>query len=129
MGARFDLVTLDAVDSVALAAFWSAACGLAEVEREDDGRWIVLGEPTTGLRRLGVQRIVDLHRALANWSGPSKARMHLDLTCTVGEFDAECVRLVSLGAVVARSPRDESYGRIVTLADPEGNLFDLCAYG
>ena len=125
----FDLVTVDAVDSVALAAFWATSCGLTEVEREDDGRWIVLAEPATGLRRLGIQRIGGLLPAQAAWAGDRKARIHLDLRCGVGEIDAEVARLVSLGASVVRSSRDETYGRIVTLADPEGNLFDLCAYG
>lgn len=129
MSACFDLVTVDAVDSVGLASFWAQACGLTEVEREDDGRWIVLAEPATGLRRLGVQRIEGLPPAAAVWAGDRKARIHLDLRCGLAEFDAEQERLVSLGASVVRSSRDESYGRIVTLADPEGNLFDLCAYG
>jgi predicted enzyme related to lactoylglutathione lyase len=55
--------------------------------------------------------------------------MHLDLRCAPGEFDAELGRLVELGATALQEPRREPYGSIVNLADPDGNAFDLCAYG
>lgn len=116
MGAAFDLVTFDSVDPDDLAAFWSAALGLVEVEREDGNRWILLAEPN-GRRRLGIQR--GAHRA---------GSVHLDLRCEWGEHLAELSRLVELGAVVVRAPREEPYGWIVNLCDPHGNPFDLCAY-
>jgi predicted enzyme related to lactoylglutathione lyase len=126
MPASLDLTTLDAVDSEALAAFWSAAVGLTELHREDGGRWIELG--FNGRRAIGVQRIPGLAPAEAVWDGERKERLHLDLVCSLIEFDSEVDRLVNLGARELRDRRQESYGCIATLADPEGNVFDLCAY-
>ncbi len=128
MATRFDLVTLDACDTEELARFWSAALSLREVEREDDGRWIVLGDASSDRRRLGLQRITGLNLEPAVFEGDRKARLHLDLACEPDEFDGEMVRLVGLGAQPLRSARREAYGSIATMADPEGNLFDLCAY-
>ncbi len=126
MPAELDLTTIDAVDSEALAGFWSAAVGLAELHREDRGRWIELGR--NGARCIGIQRIVGLAPAAAHWDGEAKGRVHLDLVCARSEFDVEVDRLVALGATELRPRRNESYGSIATLADPEGNVFDLCAY-
>jgi predicted enzyme related to lactoylglutathione lyase len=128
MTARFDLVTLDARDTNELARFWSAALSLREVEREDDGRWIVLGEASSDRRRLGLQRIAGLNLEPAAFEGGRKARLHLDLACDPDEFDSEMARLIGLGAQLLRSARREVYGSIATMADPEGNIFDLCAY-
>jgi predicted enzyme related to lactoylglutathione lyase len=112
----FDLVTIDSPDTDALAAFWSAALGLHEVEREDVDRWIVLADGD-GVRRLGIQR------------GVTRAgSMHLDVVCEPADFDPELERLVGLGARLAAPPRREAYGSIANLADPDGNPFDLCAY-
>ena len=116
MTARFDLVTIDSPDTDALAAFWSAALDLHEVEREDGNRWIVLADGA-GTRRIGLQR------------GESRrGSIHLDVVCRVDDFEAELRRLVELGAVVRADPRHETYGTIVNLADPDGNAFDVCAY-
>ncbi len=128
MAARFDLVTLDARNTEELARFWSAALSLQEVEREDDGRWIVLGDASPGRRRLGLQRITGLTDEPAVFEGGRKARLHLDLACEPDEFDSEMARLIGLGARPLRAARRESYGSIATMADPEGNVFDLCAY-
>jgi predicted enzyme related to lactoylglutathione lyase len=123
----FDLVTIDAVDSVALAAFWAAALGLSVTESEDNDRWIVLGSAGNP-RVIGIQRIPGLAFAEARIEGESKARIHLDLRCDQESFDAEVNRVVGLGAHELRPRRRESYGYIATLADVEGNLFDVCAY-
>lgn len=127
MPSTFDLVTIDAADSGLVAGFWVAALVLTEVQSEDDGRWIVLAD-ATGIRRIGIQRIVDRGAAVARWNGADKPRLHLDLVCPPAEFDAEVARLVQLGARQLRRPRREDYGAIATMADIEGNVFDLCAY-
>lgn len=113
---RFDLVTIDAPDTDAAGRFWSAVAGLHEVEREDVDRWIVLAD-ANGQRRLGIQRGV---------SRPGS--MHLDLACDVADFDAELARVIALGARQLAPTRHEPYGSIANLCDPDGNLFDLCAY-
>ncbi len=116
MPARFDLITIDTADTERLAAFWCAALLLHESQREDDGRWIVLSTADR-IRRIGLQR--GAHRP----GGP-----HVDLICDVAEFDVERLRLIGLGAVEQQPSRVEPYGFIVNLADPDSNLFDLCAY-
>jgi predicted enzyme related to lactoylglutathione lyase len=111
---RFDLVTIDSPGTERLAAFWCAALGLRVMEREDGDRWIVLGDT---VRRIGLQR--GEHRP---------GGTHLDLACEPEQFDAEVTRLESLGARLVRPCRREPYGAIANMADPDGNLFDLCAY-
>jgi predicted enzyme related to lactoylglutathione lyase len=112
----FDLFTLDVPEPAASALFWSAALALIEVEREDDGRWIVLAD-SSGVRRLGLQR-----------GTPRGGGVHLDLRCELAEFDSEVARLCAQGASQVRPARREPYGRIANLADPDGYPFDLCAY-
>ena len=116
MASTFDLVTIDSPNTDDLADFWSAALGLAEVQREDGDRWIVLAS-TDGQRRIGLQRGAHIAGSI-----------HLDLACHPDEFDTEVARLIALGASECQPPRTESYGKIANLADPDGNLFDLCAY-
>jgi predicted enzyme related to lactoylglutathione lyase len=114
--ARFDLVTLDSPQPDRLAAFWSAALGLREVEREDGDRWIVLAG-VDGVRRIGIQRGATV-----------PGSVHLDLACDPEGFPAEVDRLVAAGAQAVAPVRVEPYGSIANLADPDGNAFDLCAY-
>ena len=113
---HFDLVTIDAVRPDSLAAFWCAAMSLVEVEREDGDRWQVLAS-ADGTRRIGIQ--CGAHRP---------GSVHLDLACSRHEFAAEVDRLIDLGARRTRADRVEPYGSIANLVDPEGNLFDVCAY-
>jgi predicted enzyme related to lactoylglutathione lyase len=114
--ARFDLVTIDTPDPRRVAVFWCAALELSVVEDEDDGRWLVLAD-SAGARRIGLQR--GVHRA---------GGVHLDLVCEVDDFASERARLIELGAGEVSPSRNEPYGSIANLADPDGNLFDLCAY-
>jgi predicted enzyme related to lactoylglutathione lyase len=116
MTATFDLVTIDTPDTTRLAEFWCAALDLHESEREDHDRWVVLSS-ADGVRRIGLQR--GAHRP---------GGVHLDVSCAPAEFESERLRLLSLGAVEVRPTRVEHYGSIANLADPDGNLFDLCAY-
>ena len=115
-GSSFDLVTLDSPATERLARFWAAAADLHEVEREDVDRWIVLAD-RGGVRRIGIQRGVT-----------RTGSIHLDLACAPDAFDSEVDRLVALGARAVAEPRVEPYGSIANLSDPDGNLFDLCAY-
>ncbi len=130
LAARLDITTIDAVDSERLARFWAEALQLNECEREDDGRWIVLGIATdSGVdRRLGFQRIAGLERSPAHASGTGKTRVHLDIRCSPDLFADEVQRLCRLGATQLGPSRTETYGQIANLSDPEGNIFDLCAY-
>ncbi|MEI8240256.1 MAG: VOC family protein [Actinomycetota bacterium] len=117
MSSAFDLCTFDTPSPDSAASFWCAALGLHVTEREDDGRWIVLSD------ELRVRRIALQRGAVRGGS------VHLDVVCTIDEFQAEVARLVLLGAQLRCPTRTEEYGRIANLADPDGNPFDLCAYG
>ena len=116
MTTSFDLVTFDVPEPELAAAFWRAALGLVELQREDVDRWIVVGD-ADGVRRIGLQR-----------GAPKPGGVHLDLVCAVGDFDDELERLLGLGGHLMSPPRRESYGAIANLVDPFGYLFDLCAY-
>ena len=116
MASHFDLVTFDSPDPDEAATFWAAALALVETEREDGDRWIVLVD-VMGVRRIGLQR------------GPVRpGTVHLDLSCGPEEFSDEVSRLLCLGAQLVSPARIEPYGSIANLVDPDGNLFDLCAY-
>lgn len=113
---QFDLVTFDTPSTENLARFWADAMGLTESEREDGDRWIVLSDDN-GVRRLGFQR--GAHRP---------GGTHLDLVCSIDNFESEHRRFCALGATETCPVRRESYGMIANFLDPDGNAFDLCAY-
>lgn len=112
----FDLVTIDTPRTDFLGEFYARVLGLQESEREDGDRWIVFSD-ASGTRRLGFQRGAHQHGCV-----------HLDFACEVEHFEAERVRILALGATEPRGPRTEPYGNIANFQDPDGNLFDLCAY-
>ena len=86
---------------------------LGQVLRTDDDFVILKTEHGT----LAFQKVED--------PTPGKNRLHLDLEAGAGERQAEVDRLVGLGASVsARHDEGEGFGW-VTLADPQGNLFDI----
>ena len=113
---RFDIVTLNSPRTDALAKFWTELLGLQEIEREDGDRWILLGDANGG-RTIGFQRGEHVDGS-----------MHIDLSCSTDDFPKERERMMQLGAIETRPMRSEPYGLIANFADPDGNLFDLCAY-
>ena len=113
---RFDIVTLNSPRTNELAKFWAELLGLQEIEREDGDRWILLGD-TNGARTMGFQRCEHVAGSI-----------HIDLSCSTGDFPNERERILRLGAVETRPMRSEPYGLIANFADLDGNLFDLCAY-
>ena len=113
---RFDIVTLNTLRTNELSKFWDDLLGLQEIEREDGDRWILLGN-TNGGRTIGFQRGEHLDGSI-----------HIDLSCSTDDFANERERMMQLGAIETRPMRSEPYGLIANFADPDGNLFDLCAY-
>jgi catechol 2,3-dioxygenase-like lactoylglutathione lyase family enzyme len=113
---HFDIVTLNTLRTNELSKFWAELLGLQEIEREDGDRWILLGD-TNGGRIIGFQRGEHVDGS-----------MHLDLSCSTGDFPIERERILRLGAIETRPMRSEPYGLIANFADPDGNLFDVCAY-
>jgi Glyoxalase-like domain len=130
--ARIKDVVFDSAHPASLARFWAAALDgydvapydEAELDRlraagiddpEDDPT--VLVEPSAGgAPRLWFQFVPE--------SKVVKNRVHLDVTAP--DVRAEVERLTGLGArVLAEQRREEE--QWVTMADPEGNEFDVTA--
>ena len=115
---------MDCADAAALATFWTRAVGYVD------------GSPTLAADRgfawLHDPRGTGPHLCLLEVPEPKtvKNRMHLDLAVS-GEgspdeqrqrVTREAERLRALGASVLT----EYDGNHVTMADPEGNEFDVC---
>jgi glyoxalase superfamily protein len=102
--------SFDAADAAAIAAFWGEALG-RPVNPGATRRSASLaaregtGEPPIMFHGVPEPKTV-------------KNRLHLDLITT--DFDAELARLRGLGATEVAT-----FERWTTLADPEGNEFDL----
>lgn len=103
---RIKLITIDAVEPVALAEFWAAAL---DVEVEHDWHEYVIVD---SVPRMAFQYVAD--------PTPGKNRLHLDLE--TDDLAAEVERLVGLGAseIASVEMRGASW---VVLADPEDNQF------
>ncbi|OPG13424.1 VOC family protein [Microbispora sp. GKU 823] len=140
-------LVIDCADPHAQAAFWAEALGY---EVEDNsvlvGRLLaagVVGEEAvtpdrTAFRTLRAVRHPDdpfdpasgtgLGRRILFQAVPEpkagKNRLHIDLHAGPERRDAEVDRLKALGATVLRTVREPG-SHHVTMADPEGNEFDV----
>ncbi len=114
---RWDAVTLDCADPEKLATFYCDLLGVTIRGRWE--RYIGLEPSAPGLPRLVLQGTDDPR--------PAKNTLHLDLHVpSVDLLNAEVERVVALGAqLVGRHAAGGEEWR--TMADPEGNLFDLVA--
>jgi hypothetical protein len=124
MTSKFTELAIDSADPGGLARFWCSVLDY-EVQDEDDGV-VAIGSPKVpeGKNRLGpVPPILTF--AQVPEGKTVKNRVHLDVNPTDREQDEEIARLVGLGATVVTDNRPE-FGW-VTLADPEGNEFDVLA--
>jgi len=114
MPVRLHHIVIDAHDLPGLARFWTQALGwkiLSERERE-----IVIGTDENAPVGICFMPVNDPKTV--------KNRVHLDLTTTADDRDAEIERLLGLGArrVDVGQTGEESWD---VLADPEGNEFCL----
>ncbi|MCF6735045.1 VOC family protein [Blastococcus sp. KM273129] len=118
MACRFSELVVDSRDPESLAAFWAAVLGYRVVGREDDGAVEIgpedgFGGPAPTLVFVPVGDPT-----------PGKVRLHIDVSPTDRDQDAELRRLLDLGA----TPADVGQAEDATwhvLADPEGNEFCL----
>ena len=112
MSLTLGMITIDTTDPEPLAAWWADQTG-AEIAETNDGGFVVLrggGLPV----QLAFQKVED--------PTPGKNKAHLDLG--TADRDAEVERLQAAGATLIEQRGDESF-RWVTLADPQGNQFDV----
>jgi catechol 2,3-dioxygenase-like lactoylglutathione lyase family enzyme len=95
-----------------MIAFWCAALGY-RTRRPPDEDWAILVDPQERGPSLSLQKV-------AEGPGPDY-RFHLDLYSS--DPEGEVQRLVGLGATLLEPAQE---GRdFVTLADPDGNPFDV----
>ncbi len=100
----------------ALAEFYRKGLGI-EFEREDHG----------GLDVHYGTDIGTVHFAIHPPSnfGSRGAGSGTPVAFAVDHLAGHLEALKALGAEVVEAPHDEGFGLVVTLADPEGNLFEL----
>ena len=124
MASKFTELAIDCADPDVLARFWCSVLDY-EVQDEDDGL-VAIGPATIpeGKNHLGPVPPM-LTFAHVPEGKTDKNRLHLDVNPTDRSQDEEIVRLIGLGATVIYDNRPE-FGW-VTLADPEGNEFDVLA--
>ncbi|HTI23460.1 MAG TPA: VOC family protein [Kutzneria sp.] len=117
MGSTVFAVTFDCVNAAELAGFWARVTD-REVDADGSAAFASVGLAT---ERPGLPRMMFF----AVPEGKSaKNRVHLDLVAA--DLAAEVARLVSFGATKG-AEFEEGGARWITLADPEGNEFDLVA--
>lgn len=111
------MVTIDALDARGLAAWWAEQTGGTLVD-DADGWWCE-ARPPAGSHGiiLGFQKVDD--------PTPGKNKLHLDLGAP--DRTAEVDRLVAAGARFVTETEVEGFWW-TTLADPEGNLFDVAQH-
>ena len=103
-------ISFDAADAAVVAAFWGEVLG-----REVNPG--ATGESASLAARAGTDELPIMVHGVPE-PKTVKNRVHLDLV--TADFDAELARLRKLGATELAT-----FERWVTLADPEGNEFDL----
>jgi Glyoxalase-like domain len=118
MACRFSELVVDSRDPEALAAWWAEVLGYRVLDRDEDGA-VEIG-PEDGF---GGPAPTILFAPVAEPT-PGKVRLHVDVSPTDRDQDAELERLLALGATRADvgQPGDASFH---VLADPEGNEFCL----
>ena len=119
MACRISELVIDCADPERLAAFWSEVLGFVELGREDDGS-IEIGPPGVGFG--GPQPTLILSPGSDPRAG--KLRLHIDVSATDRDQDAELERLLALGATPAEVGQTGTESWHV-LADPEGTEFCL----
>src|SRR3954471_21566865 len=118
MACRITELVLDARDPDRLAAFWAEVLDYVETERSDT--WIEIGPRNVGFG--GPQPTIVIERNAEPKRG--KLPLHIDVSPTDRDQDAELERLSAIGAVRTDVGQtgEESWH---VLADPEGNEFCL----
>lgn len=111
MSLAIGMVTIDSADPRPLARWWAERLGAAIVQ-ENDGYFFILDSTPA----LAIQYVDD--------PTPGKNRVHLDFT--VHDLDAAARELTDAGATYVEKRGDESFWWI-TMADPQGNVFDIAA--
>ncbi|RRN74612.1 VOC family protein [Agrobacterium deltaense] len=108
---KIHAVTIDTANPQKLATWWSQALG---IEVGNDYGQIVQLAASSAVPQFQFQKVEDVSTQLN--------RVHVDLRTS--DLDRETDRLVGLGATVIQKFELPQI-RYTTLADPDGNKFDL----
>jgi len=116
MPAAVGYLVIDTADADRLVPFW---CGLLDVQVHStfaEGQYVILSETASGLR-LTFQRVAE--------PKGGKNRLHLDLL--VADLDAATAEVEALGGrwLEPGTTQEIDGFRWRTMADPEGNEFDI----
>jgi predicted enzyme related to lactoylglutathione lyase len=111
-------ITVDCADPYRQALFWSEATGWQEDPDDPNGP----GDPEG--RIVSPQGFSLLFIPVPEGK-TVKNRVHLDLTPASSSRDEEVTRLLAIGASVVGDHRKPDGTGWVTMADPEGNEFDV----
>jgi predicted enzyme related to lactoylglutathione lyase len=109
-------VTIDCVDPVRVARFWSALLG-REPGPAQDG-WVYLGQRGDPQPRLVFQPVAEPRAG--------KVRIHLDIT--VDDIDEAMALVRDLGGRFTGERHDYDEGVVVVMTDPEDHEFCLVRY-
>jgi predicted enzyme related to lactoylglutathione lyase len=111
----FLFATIDCVDPERVARFWAAVLGTDIDTTMDEGRYVFL-KGADGLPVLCFQRVPE--------AKAGKTRMHMDVSVT--DLDEATARVLDLGGSWPQEVQKTLEGFTWrTLADPEGNEFDI----
>ncbi|WP_410784854.1 VOC family protein [Kribbella sp. C-35] len=115
MSTSLESIVFDCADAATLAAFWAGVLS-TEVDADGNESFATVNRAADGLT-LMFQQVPEPRT--------SKNRLHVDLA--TADWSDEVDRLVGLGA--KRLDDHHEYGvHWITLADPEGNVFDLAEH-
>ena len=104
-------ITFDCVDAARLAGFWAAVLDRPVADGASAGYAVLAGTPAWSFLQVPEPK-------------QAKNRMHVDLG--VDDLPGSVERIVGLGATHLGAFEEEGE-RWATLADPEGNEFDVAA--
>ncbi len=116
MQASVGYLAIDSTDPKRLTQFWCAVLGVEVDSTVGDGQFIMLSPTKDGLT-VGFQRVPE--------EKTGKNRVHLDLI--VEDLDAATAEIVALGGrwLEPGNTRELEGFQWRTMADPEGNEFDI----
>ena len=114
MASRISEICINCADPDTMAKFWSAAIGYPEIERDEVGVAIMGASNVPSMLFVRTDDVGGLPKTGRN-------RLHIDLSPTDRDQDAEVGRLESLGA--RRIDVGQGAPSWVVMADPEGNEF------
>ncbi len=113
MPVRLHHIVIDAHDLPALAQFWADTLGWSVLSTRE--REVIVGPSLDAPVGLCFMPAGETHKTVKN-------RVHLDVTTTDGDREAEIERLLGLGATRVDVGQGSDVDWVV-MADPEGNEF------